>query len=150
MNADTHFQPSIISYFSEVCSSTTDAAILFASKTQHLKPDDVQVLLDGDMRLRAVGKALTAEQVGWRSAGVFYALTARAANCLRAFVEDAALVPNKAIWHEALNHLCASGLTIRIIDIPDPAWYEIDDITDFARLSSLSNEKNPGLSGPPS
>jgi hypothetical protein len=37
------------------------------------------------------------------------------------------------------------GLTIRIIDIPDVTWYEIDDIADFACLSSLSKEKRPDV-----
>ncbi len=104
---------------------------------EDLGEEEMKVLADGRGRILGLSKAIRPAEAAGESVGIEY-VGPEAAD---AVFEELARMEREAIHHEyyefAYDRLARAGRDLRLVDLSDLRWTEIDDLADLERARAL-------------
>ena len=100
--------------------------------------DDMKVVVDGEGRLRAIGKRLPLEEVNAESIGLL-AFRSGGAELFREWIDKAIRTgEGTTIWYLRVIHQIAQAHAIATLDIKGEEWGEVDFPEDVERAGELA------------
>ena len=135
LNGDTLFEPAIAARLLEGPRAPITVTI---DRKSSYDADDMKVITEGD-RLRAIGKALSAEQVNGESIG-FLRFDADGAALFVGELERTMRTPEgPGLWYlSAIHRLAQAGADIRVLSIEGLQWGELDFPADLTQVRALA------------
>lgn len=135
LNGDTLFEP-------EIAARLIAAPAAPITVTIDRKPgydaDDMKVETEGD-RLRAIGKALTADRVNGESIGFLRFDTDGAALFVAELERTMRTPEGPGLWYlSAINRLAAAGADVRVVSIEGLQWGELDFPADLTHVREMA------------
>ncbi len=144
LNGDTLFETEILR---RVLTAPAAPLTLAIDQKAEYDEDDMKVALNGERRLKAVGKALTASRVDGESLGLMafrnQGVTAFQAALDLAIRDPAALQK----WYHDIINLMADSLRVETVLIKGLWWREIDTAEDLALARAYFTESRQGENG---
>ena len=146
LNGDSLFEPAVLA---RLLASPEADLTLAVNKKQSYDSDDMKVILDGQNRLRSVGKTLPVDEVDAESIGVM-AWRGRGTGAFRRALESA-VRERKAqrAWYLSVVNDMARNMPIETADVSDLWWGEVDSPEDLTEVR-LALEKREGKRPAPS
>ncbi|MDL2336802.1 MAG: phosphocholine cytidylyltransferase family protein [Pseudomonadota bacterium] len=135
LNGDTLFEPAIAA---RLLAGAPAPITVTIDRKANYDADDMKVETDGD-RLRAIGKALSAERVNGESIG-FLRFNADGAALFVDELERTMRTPEgPGLWYlSAINRLALAGADIRALSIEGLQWGELDFPADLTQVRALA------------
>ncbi|MFQ5415670.1 MAG: sugar phosphate nucleotidyltransferase [Myxococcota bacterium] len=128
LNGDTLFEDDVLRTVLDAPRSPISVTVNHKS---HYDEDDMKVTLDGDGRLRAIGKTLALEDVHAESIGMLR-FRDSGVTAWRSAIERAVRNPNALRrWYLSVVDELARNIEVRTTSITGMWWQEIDSIEDL-------------------
>lgn len=146
-NGDTVLSSGFSELLDPILDKGKDGFYLLCSKNTRQHDDSVNVLVQQDGNLIAVGKELRPSDDTLESSGVFVisgeqkrTLFERTLHELFVDSEDPVI---RWAWHAALNALIADGHPVKSVLVPSDCWKEIDSAEDLAHFDKTRPQQKP-------
>ena len=144
LNGDTLFDTEILR---RVLTAPAAPLTLAIDQKAQYDEDDMKVALNGERRLKAVGKTLAASRVNGESLGLM-AFRNQGVTAFRAAL-DLAIRDPAALqkWYHDIIHLMADSLRVETVLIKGLWWREIDTAEDLAQARAYFTGSRQGENG---
>ncbi len=121
-----------------VLANRQDGICVTIDRKETYDADDMKVVVDGDRRLRAIGKRLPMEQVNAESIGLL-AFRAGGAELFAEWIEKSMrTAEGTTIWYLRVIHQIAQALGVWTLDIAGEEWGEVDFAQDVEGARELA------------